>query len=126
MGTAQRLPLLMRSTRTKSFNTPLATLASRNAQLQKSTSSPLVLRSAFSSKPPLQPNHIDEKLEKELAQQKLKADPEHISEDSTVRPLFEQDQPAPEGVAVKGTGESLKDDLVSGHANWYRTSTKSN
>ncbi|KAK1781447.1 hypothetical protein QBC45DRAFT_57576 [Copromyces sp. CBS 386.78] len=111
MGTAQRLPLLIRSTHTKSFNSPVATLVSRNAQLPKATGSRLVLRSAFSSKPPLQPNQIDTQFERELAQQKLKADPEHISEDSSIRPLFEQDQPAPSGVKAKDTSESLKDDL---------------
>lgn len=116
VGTAQRLPLLIRATHTKSFSSPIATIVSRNAQLQKSSGSPLVLRSAFSSKPPLQPNQIDTGHEKELAQQKLKADPENITEDSSVRPLFEQDQPAPSGVKAKDTSESLKDDLVSGHA----------
>ncbi|KAK3348392.1 hypothetical protein B0H65DRAFT_174256 [Neurospora tetraspora] len=109
LGTAQRLPLLIRSTHTKSFNSPVATLVSRNTQLQKSSGSPLVFRSAFSSKTPLQPNHIDTQHEKELAQQKLKADPEHVSVDSSVRPLVEQDQPS--AVKAKDPSESLKDDL---------------
>lgn len=123
MGTAQRLPLLMRSTHTKSFNTPVATFVSRKAELQKSTGSPLVLRSAFSSKPPLQPNQIDTQFEKELAQQKLKADPEHVSEDSSVRPFFEQDQAPPSGVQAKDTSKSLKDDLVSPQDRYLNSST---
>ncbi|KAJ4410032.1 hypothetical protein N0V85_004008 [Neurospora sp. IMI 360204] len=109
LGTAQRLPLLIRSTHTKSFNSPVATLVSRNTQLQKSSGSPLVFRSAFSSKPPLQPNHVDTQHEKELAQQKLKTDPEHVTVDSSVRPLVEQDQPS--AVKAKNPSESLKDDL---------------
>ncbi|EGO55956.1 hypothetical protein NEUTE1DRAFT_131561 [Neurospora tetrasperma FGSC 2508] len=109
MGTAQRLPLLVRSTHTKSFNSPIAPLVARNAQLQKSAGSPLVFRSTFSSKPPLQPNHIDTQHEKELAQQKLKTDPEHVSVDSSVRPFVEQDQPT--AAKAKDPTESLKDDL---------------
>ncbi|KAK3400632.1 hypothetical protein B0T20DRAFT_150241 [Sordaria brevicollis] len=111
MGTAQRLPLLVRSAHTKSFNRPVATPLSRNAQIPKTSSASLVFRSAFSSKPPLQPNEIDTEREKKLAQQKLKVDPENITEDSSVRPLFEQDQAAPSGVKAKDTSESLKDDL---------------
>ncbi|KAK3385904.1 hypothetical protein B0H63DRAFT_473805 [Podospora didyma] len=65
---------------------------------------PLALRTQFSTKPPVQPNTIDKKLEKELGKQKMEARPDVVSSQSSVRHVIESGQ-AP----VKTDQDFLKD-----------------
>ncbi|KAK4145126.1 uncharacterized protein C8A04DRAFT_36055 [Dichotomopilus funicola] len=67
------------------------------------------LRTQMSTKPPVQPTTIDKQHEKELGQQKLKARPDEVTEESSVRHAFEQSQaPPPKDREVTA---DLKEDL---------------
>jgi hypothetical protein len=70
---------------------------------------PLLLRTEFSTKPPLQPNPGDKRFEKEVSRKKLEAHPEQVSAQSTVRHVFEGGQARKTDEEVLG---GLKGDLV--------------
>lgn len=64
----------------------------------------------MSTKPPIEPSTIDKEYEKELGQQKLKARPNEVTEESSVRHAFEQSQaPPPKEREITA---DLKEDLV--------------
>jgi len=66
----------------------------------------LIPRTAFATKPPLQPNHRDVEAEKRAAAKTLPADPEHVTETSTIRPFLETG-----GARGGDVGAGLKSDI---------------
>ena len=96
------------------FQFPDPTRLRRRAAPAPAWLNPLAQRTWFasSSKPP--PPRIqserDPEEEKRFGQQKLESDPEHVSTQSSVRHLFEPDDPKTE--AEKPVSSGLKHDLV--------------
>nr|CDP29665.1 Putative protein of unknown function [Podospora anserina S mat+] len=69
---------------------------------------PYLIRTQYSTKPPVQPTQIDKQHEQEIAQHKLEARPDEVSTTSTVRKSIETAQSKPDDVEF---GKELRDDL---------------
>ena len=76
---------------------------------QKLASVPVVWRTEYSSKPPVQPTARDKAREAEVGKQKLEAHPEHVSAESTVRHAFEG---APSSTGGQDIRAGVRSDLV--------------
>ncbi|KAK4173864.1 hypothetical protein QBC36DRAFT_50781 [Triangularia setosa] len=115
VGRAQALSASLRAPPTHSYPASSTSFlkhsntSSRSQTVAQPRLLPYILRTQYSTKPPVQPTHIDKQHEQEIAQHKLEARPDEVSTTSSVRKAIETAQSKP-GDNVD-FGKDLRNDL---------------